>query len=282
MGGVVDIITGKSGDDAAAAATQAGNIQAQAAREGTEELRRQFDISQQNLAPFLQAGTSGLGQLQESSTLGGIDAMLAEIMGGGAFGSLVDERTRAVEGQLAAGGLTRSGAGIQAAAAVPTDLAFQLEQLLFGRNQDLVNMGQSTAVGQANLGSQTAQSIASQQNQAAQAQASGILGAQQAQTAGAQNLLNLGATLGSAALLAPTGTFSDPLLKENIREIGKVGPLTLVEWDWKEETKGTIIEHCPTMGFMSTDVQEHYPDMVDEFGGYQVVKYGELLDRLEE
>ena len=269
-----DGITGKTG---AEAATKAGDIQAQASLAGTDELRRQFDITQNQLAPFLQAGTQALGGVQEGSTVAGLDQMLQEIMGGGAFGSLVDERQRSVQGQLAAGGLTRSGAGLEAASAIPTDLAFQLENLLFGRNQGLATMGQNTAVGAGQLGQQSAQGISSGINQAAQAQASGILGGAQAQAAGTQSLLNLGGTLGAAKLIS----MSDPRLKENIREIGMIGPLTLVEWDWKPEFKDTFVSRCGTMGFMSTDIKEHFPEYVSEIGGYDAVHYGELLDKLD-
>jgi len=195
--GSLGLIDDPFGEESGAkAAQQAGQIQSDAALAGIEELRRQFGITQENFAPFLQAGQGALPFVQQGSTVQGLDQILSEILGSGAFESLIGERTRAVEGQLAAGGLTRSGAGIEAAADIPTDLAFMIEQLLTGRATNLAGSGQNAAGQLGAFSGNTSSGIASLFGQQGAAQASGILGAAQAGQQGNQ----AGITLLSALL----------------------------------------------------------------------------------
>ena len=115
---------------------------------------------------------------------------------------------------------------------------------------------------------------------AAEAEASGILGElafQQQKDSDSRDSRNQNIALAITALSA----FSDPRLKKNIRKEGKVGPLDLVRWEWIDEVKDTIVSKCNTFGFLSTQVREHYPHCVDEFGGYDVVKYGQLIGELQ-
>ena len=234
--------------------TQAARIQAEAIEQG-------IDLFQ----PFLQAGTGALPGFQQGATPQGLDEMLAQIFSGESFQNLIGERRRGVEGQLAAGGLTRSGAGVEAAANIPTELGFALEQLLRGRQGELVDLGRESTFNVANLLSSSAE-----------ATASGILGLeesrQQRSSDRSSNITDL-VGLGISA-------FSDPLLKENIREIRKIGPLTLVQWDWRPEVQDTIVVEYPNVGFLSTEVREVYPDLVSKFGGFDLINYGELVERL--
>lgn len=205
---------------------RAAEIESESAAEQRRILEEQLGITREQFAPFLEAGTSALPELQrgfqapEGTTLPGLENVLSQIMGGEAFQSLIGERERGVRGQLAAGGLTRSGTAVREAAAIPTDLAFELENLLFGRAQgaeaarigglqDLTQLGLSAA---AQTGGQTgaltsaiteamrsgAQARGAGITGAARAGATGILGGAQAQAQHAQNLMNLGGTLGSA------------------------------------------------------------------------------------
>ena len=334
-GGIAgDILGGITGKPGAAAAGQAGTLQSEAIREAAgleagaigqaaelsadanaqalQLLQEQLGITRGQFQPFLQAGVGALPELQqgfqapEGTTAGGLESIINQIMGGEAFGGLVDERTRAVQGQLAAGGLTRSGQAVEEAAAIPTDLAFQLENMLFGRQssaeqqriqglQGLVSGGQQAAAqegGQAgNLTQAIMQAIqggAAQQagaitgaagatgrgiRESAGATASGILGGAQAKAQGIQNLLNIGGSLATA--------FSDPRLKENIKTIGKIGPLDLIEWEWKPELEDSFVKDFPTMGFMSTQVKEIWPEHVSSFGGYDVVNYPGVMREVE-
>lgn len=268
MSGVVDLFTGNSGADAQKDAARAS---ANAQLKGIDELRRQFGITQENLAPFMRFGKDAISGLKSGLSVGGIDEALGQIFGSDAFGNLREERERSMTGLLGASGNTRSGFGLEQIASVPTDLGLRLEQLLFGRNQNAVNLGQNTAVGLGAQGGQTSQGISNSLSNIGQTQAAGITGAAGAKAAGAQNLLNLG-------LLA---AFSDPRLKDNLSLCGHVGPLNLYEWEWKPEFEDTLVSKCPTIGFLSTDVREHYPEYVETFGGYDVIDYKRLLEALD-
>jgi len=203
----------------------AAAIQSGAYKEAIPLLQGQFDYTRSQFDPYTQAGAGAITELQQGyqapqgASLGGIDEILNQIMGGEAFGGLVEERQRGVQGQLAAGGLTRSGRAIEEAAAVPTDIAFQLENLLYGRQQgaeqqrisgleSLVSGGRG-AVGAESVATNAilsqlinaitgkAGATAKGLTGAAEAKASGILGGQQAEAAGIQNLLNLSGSFAS-------------------------------------------------------------------------------------
>lgn len=112
-----------------------------AAEAQAAESRRSEKQARKTLSPFIEAGQGALGGLQEGSTVGGLDARLGRIFDSDIFGELLGERTRSVQGQLAAGGLTRSGTGLQAAANIPGDLGLQIEQLLTSRLGGLAGQG---------------------------------------------------------------------------------------------------------------------------------------------
>lgn len=61
IGGITSIIGGNSQKKAASKAAEA---QVKAAQMAIDEQRRQFDITQDNFAPYLGAGTSALGQIE--------------------------------------------------------------------------------------------------------------------------------------------------------------------------------------------------------------------------
>ncbi len=182
-GSLASSFLGGGGD----AAQEAAAAQAAAKQQAIETLQR-------NLAPFRDAGTAALPGLQAASSLQGIDQRLGDIFGGGTFRNLVDERTRAVEGRDAASGNLRSGAGLLAAAQVPTDIGLQLEQLGQGRLSQLSGIGLQAA---GNLGG----GVAGLQAGIGQDIGSGILTDQQAKAANIQNAFGTG--IGLAGLFAP-------------------------------------------------------------------------------
>lgn len=286
-----------TGEQAAAAGSKANAAQQKAIKEAIKIIQEQggantalFESAQDRIggasglfSPFINAGQTGLAGLTQGSTTRGFGQRLDDIIGGGAFGGLVDERQRALQGQLAAGGLTRSGAALEESAAIPTDLALQIENILTGRSQNLAELGLEGSRGEAGLqgisavltqaqaqsGTDIAQDIASLIGTGGAASASNIVGTQRGQT---QNLQGIGQIIASF--------FSDPSLKENIVKLGEVGPLDLVRWDWKPEFKGTIVEDSPNVGFLSTQVRDFYPEYVGEFGGFDVIDYHGLVERL--
>lgn len=268
QGGIGDLFGGSDAGSSGAAQQQQFNQKA------IDELKRQFNITQENVQPFIDAGTGALPGVQSSATVGGLDDMLRQIMSTNTFGGLVDERQRAVEGQLAAGGLTRSGAALTEAARVPTDLALALESMLTGRNTNLAGSGLSAATGLGQIGQANASQISGLLSNSGAAASQGAITDAQSEAQGAQNLVNTAVTVGSLF-------FSDPSLKENVEKVGEVHGLDICQWDWGEKTKGTIIEKCGTLGFMADQVKDKFPQFVSDFCGFMVIDYPALLDHLE-
>lgn len=181
---------GFSGGDAGASAARQSVAQNQA---GIQEIRRQFGISQANLDPFIQAGQGQLGALEAGATPEGLDAILGQIFGSQNFQNLTGERERAVQGGLAAGGLNRSGFGLQQLANVPTDLGFQIEQLLSGRSQNLAGQGLQAAGNLGGLGAQAGQGAANLFQQSGQDISAGSITDSQARAAANANIINTAA-----------------------------------------------------------------------------------------
>ena len=174
-----------------------------------------------------------------------------------------------MQGQLASSGLRRSGEGISQAADIGSDLALQIEQLLFGRNVNLAGSGQNAAAGLGAFGQTAAQDQASLLGQQGAISANTLLGLSQNRQQSGQNIAT-----GLAAI------FSDPRLKDNLRIVGKFNELDLYEWDWKPEFNDTIVAMCPKIGFISTQVKEFYPEYVGSFGGFDTIDYPGLMEVL--
>jgi len=227
---------------------------------GAAAANKMSQLGIDELSPFSKAGSGQLGALTQGASIGGLDERLAEIFNSDTFGALVDDRTRGVQGQLAAGGLTRSGAGLESIANVGSELGLQLEQLLTGRSQGLAGQGLQAAGGIANMLSQQGQNTAS-----------GIVTDAQSKAAG----------LGGAAKLAAGIFFSDERLKTNVVKIGDIGVLGLYEWDWIVQAEGTVIQDCPRVGFLAQEVKEVFPDLVGEESGWLFVDYQSVLEELQ-
>ena len=255
------------------AASDAATAQNSFLDQGLSALREQFGITEANLQPFITAGTDALGSVVQGSTAGGLDERLGEIFGGESFGALRDERTRSVQGQLGAGGLTRSGTALEEIANVPTDLGFQIENLLSGRQSALAGTGLNAATSLGQFGAQQASGLAGIFGQQGENVGSGIIG--DAQAAGGA----FGNILGAITSFLP---FSDPRLKENVGKISEVGDLNIYQWDWIPELAGTGIDETSNIGFMADEVEEKYPEFVGEYKGLKYINYGYLLDRLRE
>lgn len=149
--------------------------------------------------------------VEQGANIQGFDQRLGDIFGSQNFQNLRDERTRALQGQLAAGGLTRSGTALREIANVPTQLGFDIENQQFGRQQGLAQL----AGGQFNTGLnqqinlQTnlenfrrglAGQLSGIQQQTGQNEASGILTGRQAQAAGIGNLASLAGGIATGGL----------------------------------------------------------------------------------
>ncbi|MEW8073989.1 MAG: tail fiber domain-containing protein [Candidatus Thiodiazotropha sp.] len=287
------------GGNANKAAKRAAEAQVKSTQLGVDELRRQFDATQGNLTPFINAGQGVVGDVVNAGTVGGLDERLAAIMGSDMFSALREERERAVQNQLARSGMRRSGRALQAAADIPTDLALAIEQALFGRQANLMGSGQNAAAGLGSLGANASGGIANLYSRMGQARGNAILQGQQANAQKGANLLagglagaNIaaglsGATAGTIAGGAGLGTlaaslfsFSDERMKENMQPLGDIKGLTLYQWEWKDYVKplaGTEM----TIGFSAQEVEQKYPEYVHDINGFKAINYSGLMEELK-
>lgn len=134
------------------AASTAAAAQTAAAEMGIAEQRRQFDAVQALLRPYVEAGTSALGQQLALAGVAGPEAQQAAIAAleqGPEFQALTRQGEEAILQRAAATGGLRGG-NIQASLAQfrPQVLASLIEQQ-YGRLGGLTATGQASAAGQA-------------------------------------------------------------------------------------------------------------------------------------
>lgn len=160
------------------AAKDAAKQQSSAAKAGIREQRRQFDITQQNYAPYLQAGTQGLSGQQDILGLNGPEAQAAAIQaiqGGPQFSSMLQQGENALLQNASATGGLRGGNTQGALMNFRPMLLNQLLSEQYNRLGGLSGMGQATAAGQAAIGQQNANSISDLLAQQGAAQAGAAL-----------------------------------------------------------------------------------------------------------
>lgn len=248
------------GGSAAAAAREAGDLQAQATAESIAETRRQFDITQETLRPRIEAGDLALEQQQALIGLSGEEAQQAS------FSALSDSpgqqfiRQRAQRNLLrnasAIGGL---GGGNVRSALVEQGAGFASQDIQnqFGRLGQIAGQGQAAGVSSGQFGASSTGNVANLRQIGSEARASGILGAQQAQSQGASNIVKLGATALSF--------FSDERLKENVKEVGRDDLGGFYEFNY-------IWSTAKYLGRLAQDLIKSRPDAVDiHESGYYVV-----------
>lgn len=194
IGKVVGGLTGAS--QAADAATQAAATQAASAQGGIDEQRRQFDITQANLQPFLQQGQGAIGQMGILSGLGGeqqLQDLIASIAAGPEFTGMVAQGEDALLQNAAATGGLRGGNTQAALAQFRPQMLSQAISERFGRLGGLAGIGSGIGSNLGNLGASNAQTIA----QLLQQQGAATAGGQMAQGGVTRqafgDLLNIGA-----------------------------------------------------------------------------------------
>ena len=170
----------------AGGANRAASTQANAARDGAQmgvaENARQFDIVQQLLAPYIQAGNRGTGAYEGLLGLAGPQAQqqaLDAIQNGPQFGTLARQGEQAILQNASATGGLRSGNTQTALAGFRSNLFGSLIDKQLAQYLPLMQGGQASAagVGQAatSMGQQNAGMIAGAANQAGAAEAGGQL-----------------------------------------------------------------------------------------------------------
>ena len=283
----------------ASAAGDAAAIQSGAAEAGIAEQRRQFDAMREllkpytevgvpalaGLQPYAQAGAPALEQQQALLGLRGPEAQkaaIAGIEGGAGYQAQVQAGEEALLQRASATGGLRGG-NIQGALAQfrPQMLQQEIERQ-YGRlggmadigrvtQQNLAQIGQSSAAGTGSAGLQTGTNVANLLSQQGAALAGGELG--EAKAYG--QLFNLpaqflGMQMGGGKAGGFGNLFSDIRLKKNIKKIStRPDGLNVYEFDY-------IWGGGRQIGLMAQEVQGVYPDAVSESGGYLMVNYSKV------
>jgi len=260
--------------------------------------------------PYARAGQGALNRL--SGGMGGALNRASQIAQ-----PLIDERKRGVSSDLAAAGLSRSGAGINALADVSQQTLMDIAQQDYMNQQNLANMGLSATgaqtAGQAGALGQMAQTrLGTGQGLASlygtQAGMAGDMGSQLAGTqlglgsdvAGlygtmGQNLMDLyiarmqknaAVDSGDSGMMGALGQlggeaiqrYSDVRLKKNIKPLFSKNGVNFYSFEANEE--GERVGMDMTEGVLAQEVEKVHPDLVSERDGYKQVNYGELIKRV--
>jgi hypothetical protein len=281
-------------------AKQASKAQTQAAQQGIEEQRRQLEESRRILQPYVGAGTeaiaglqpyaqAGVGSLQQQQALLGLlgpeaqQQAISQLEQGAGFQAQVRQGEEALLQRASATGGLRGG-NVQAALAQfrPQMLQQAIEDQ-YGRlggltalgqttTQNIAQLGQASAAGQATAGLQTGANIANLFGQQGAARA----GARLAEGQAIGNVLNmpaqfLGLQYGSGTANPGFGkTFSDRRLKKNVVRLGtRSDGLGVYGFDY-------IWGGGRQIGLMAQEVAIIYPEAVGESGGFMTVDYGKV------
>lgn len=203
------------------------------------DIGRQRELTEGGFGRFIEAGIPALQDVQRGATVGGLDERITEILGTGAFQGLREERFGDINRQLASAGLSRSGLGLEEIANISPDLAFQIENQLFGRSRDLSNVGfqgverrgaqgAQLALGQAGFETGLSQFEAQIANQLGVRLAGGEVGIGEAQSVGRLEALKageaktaarnkfIGDIAGTAASFFPATAAFAPLIKSGV------------------------------------------------------------------
>lgn len=216
VGDIIGDITGTNKQ--AKAAGKAADLQAAAAQAGIDETKRQFDVTQDNFAPYLGAGEGALGELMAllglptaqngyttapfdptsdsprnggiGGTLGAIEALKDSPL----FQSLYRTGEEAILQNAAATGGLRGGNTQRSLADFGADTLAKVIQDRIANLSGIVNLGQNSAAGVGTLGAQKSASIADLLGQQGAAQAGGVI----AQGNKQANAINSGLKLASS------------------------------------------------------------------------------------
>jgi hypothetical protein len=132
------------------AAKSAAQTQAQASEAGIEEQRRQFDVVQKLLEPYVTGGAKAFEQQQALIGVQGPQAQRAAIQAleqGPAFQSMVEQGENALLQRASATGGLRGGNVQAALAQFRPQILNQLIEQQYGQLGGLVRFGQASAAG---------------------------------------------------------------------------------------------------------------------------------------
>jgi hypothetical protein len=258
-----DLLGGLSGSTGRDAANKAAEIT-------NAELMRQFELSQENLGPALEAAQGQLPAIGRNLTPKGFGNNLQRLQGSLDRFLQPTEQSRggAASSQLMQAGLNPSAGAISEASQIdPTTLSNLLlgsEADLFGNQLALSGLGEGAGTVLSELGQRTGAGIA-------EANINAQLAGQQATAQGQSNamgLIGLGASF-----------FSDERLKDNIEELGEYKGVRIIKWTWKD----FVPEYWKdvTVGFSAQDILSKFPQFVSEKNGFYSLDKDNLINHLE-
>lgn len=251
-----------TGENAADAAKQASQTQAHAIDKGIELTRETRDLARNDLSPFLNFGSGQINPLSEMLTpQGQADYLSTNPL----FQSSLDSINRATMSNQAARGKLGSGDTLKA-----LQNNFNANAMPYISNQqnalfNAVNMGQSSAAGQANTALTSGANMSNMLGQQGDVRAAGIVGQQGAGQAAFNNLLSFGGQIGGGMLAA-----CDIRVKKDIKKVGVLdNGLNIYTFKYIGEDKVNI-------GVMAQEVEKVNPDAVQEINGIKHVNYGKV------
>lgn len=199
IGNIVGGITGAK--QAGQAGERAAATQANAAQLGIDEQRRQFDMLQQALAPYQQAGLGGLTGQQNLIGLNGNDAQAQAIAGlqaGPQYTAMMQAGSDAILGNASATGGLRGGNTQAALGQFGGQMLSQIINQQYQNLGGLTSVGQNAAAGVGNAGMQTGSNVAQLLQQQGAATAGGQLAIGGINRAAFGDLMKIGSTVAGA------------------------------------------------------------------------------------
>ncbi len=256
MGFVSDVISGFTGSKAADASEKGAELQAQSGREAIDYQKQKDAQARTDLQPFTSFGSNNLAPLGSLLTAQGqTDYLRSNPL----FQIAMDKLDRTSNNTF----LGRGKLG---------DATDQLMKNAFLAGQPLlqqqtgnlfnaVNLGQSSAAGQANTSLAGANNVSDLITGIGNSNAAGGIGAANAQAQGSQNIA---LTAGLAAML------SDRRLKRNIKYSGNHGPYKTYLYQYLDSDQWY-------RGVMADEVKVINPGaVITHDSGYDLVNYGAL------
>lgn len=202
IGSVVGGITGAT--SASKSAKKAADLQYQAAQQGIDEQRRQFDLSRADSMPWLEAGTGALGGIQDLLGLSGGPqqaAAISALRDSPLFNSLYNAGEEAILANASATGGLRGGNIQRSLADFGSDTLSNVIRQQLADLGGLSGVGVGTAQNLGALGSNASANIAGLLQQGGAAQAGGIL------AQGARDRTAFGDLIGIGSAILGAGGF---------------------------------------------------------------------------
>ena len=259
MGSIVSSVTGAlgmggGGDDAGDAAIKGSEIQAEYQREALDYLKQKERLPTR----FRDQNLRDINRFYQ----GGGQEFIDETMASPFYQQNIRSGEQAIGRNLAMTGGLRSGTANQALAQNSQNV---LQNLVGQRLQGMQGLAQMPS---------NANNIAQMTSGIGQTLGQGQIAAAQAQQAGGQqgigNLMGLG-QLGMQAY----NTFSDPILKENIKPLGQRNGINYYSWSWNKLAESLGLSG-DSKGVMADEIKESHPHLVGERDGFMTVNYGGL------